>query len=868
MAVLNGEGQSDNLMGMTEAVLQDLRYGARMLVRNAGSTVVTVLALSLGIGVNTAVFTAYKAIVLRPLDARAPGEMVNLALKRASGASEYAFSYPDYEAYRDSLHSFSGLVAFRPTRVVLSNIGGAVGRRTPATGPAFGKLSGSGNAEFASTFVVSENYFKVMGVKAVQGRTFDAMSSAELAAVPSVLISENYWERRLGKDPAILGKTIYLNGAAVTIIGVTPHDFAGTSVGAPAFWLPVNLEPLIHGDDKWLRDRENQNYRLFGRLAYGAGIGQAQAEMNLAADRLRALHNPPSDAAKPAVALVWPGSPFPLPLKHYGGLRLAIFLIMGAAGVVLTVACANVGSLQVARVRSRETELRTRMSLGASRLRVVRQLVTESALVGVLAGVLALLVTWTILKVSVTLIVNALPIEYATLVFNVTPDARVFAYVSAISLIAGMLSGLAPALESARSALSSAVRGGTSTTRSRRLQDILVAAQVALSLVLMIAGSMLIRSSINSLKMDTGYEAKRVVKLELQFPETSKYSAARLSALLQEMRPRLAGIPGVTEMTSGLPPGAFGLKTAVEFNRAKTEPGPNVRSILHYAYVQANYFQTLGVPVVLGRAFTDERGRPEYSVMLSESAARTLWPEQSPIGQRLRLGPVDERFHDQSELAVSGPVYQVIGVVRDTRGVEFDASDSKRIYLPMPTDRLQNYPILIRTQSDPEPVIKAIEAVIVSIDPNLMATISTLEEALHQSPPFVVSSIAAALASAVGLFGLLLASMGIYGTVSYIVVLRTREVGIRMAIGAQKRDVLALILQETARPVVTGLLAGMMLATVASYAARGLLYGLNGIDVISFAGVGILFLTIALLASLAPARRAMGVDPMVALRHE
>jgi hypothetical protein len=283
--------------------------------------------------------------------------------------------------------------------------------------------------------------------------------------------------------------------------------------------------------------------------------------------------------------------------------------------------------------------------------------------------------------------------------------------------------------------------------------------------------------------------------------------------------------------------------------------------------VQANYFQTLGIRLILGRSFQQE-GQPEYSVILSESAAKQLWPGQNPIGRSLRLGATDEKRHARSELHPTGPAWQVIGVAADTRGAELDGSDSKRVYLPLAEDRLSGYSILIRTQSDTGQVMKAMDPVIASIDPNIVATTSSLEELLRQSPAFIVSSIAAGVASTVGVFGLLLALMGIYGTVSYIVVLRTREVGIRMAIGAQKRDVLGLILRESTRPVLAGLMAGMLLAGGASYLARGLLYGLDGVDGVSFGGVSLLFLGIALLASYPPARRAMRVDPMVALRYE
>jgi len=519
-----------DLMILPETVLQDLRYGARVLYRNVGFTAVAVLALALGIGVNTAVFTAYKAMVARSLDARDPGEMVNLALIRDSGATDFTFSYPDYEAYRDSVHSFSGLIAFRPEHMRLSNAGGIISQRASASGSVVGRLGllspAASNAEFAFIFVVSENYFKVLGVAALRGRTFDSIAIPELMASPSVLISENYWQKRFSGDPAVLGKTIHLNGAAVTVVGITPHDFVGTGIGAPDFWLPLSLEPLVHADDRWLRDRENQRYRLFGRLASGVRIAHAEAELNLLADHLRRLHDPHAESAKPATVLVWPGSPFPLPLNLYRGLKLTILLIMVAAGMVLAVACANVGSLQLARARSRQNELRTRLSLGASRLRVIRQLLTESALLGLLAGIVAFLFTWALLKVAVTLVAEALPPGEGTLIFNVNPDLGIFAYVLAISLIAGILFGFAPAIESSRSALSSAVRASTSPVRSRRLQDFLLAAQVALSLVLMIAGSMLVRSSVHALKMETGYDSEHVVDLSIQFPEASKYTIA------------------------------------------------------------------------------------------------------------------------------------------------------------------------------------------------------------------------------------------------------------------------------------------------------------------------------------------------------
>ncbi len=857
-----------DLMILPQTILQDLRYGARTLFRNAGFTTVAIFALALGIGVNTTAFTFYKAMFTRSLDARDPGRMVDLTLVRQSGDTEVDFSYPDYQAYRDNLHSFTGVIAHSVDRLILSGAGGPM--RDGASGllGRLGLLPASAiDAEFATTFEVSENYFSVLGVNALRGRTFDAMSSAELAASPSVLISENYWQKRFNGDPSILGKVVRLNGVAFTIIGVTPHDFVGTNVVTPDFWFPLSLVPLIHPDGNWLRDRENQWCRLFGRLAPGVGIGQAQAEMTAVANQVRTLHAPHSELSKPVTALVWPGSPYPRDLDS--GLKLAILFLMVAVGMVLVIACANVASLQLARAASRQSELCLRLSLGASRRRLIRQLLTESALLGLIAGVIALLFTWALLKVSITMIAQGIPAQWGSLVLHVTPDLGIFAYVFAISLVAGILFGLAPALEGSRSALSSAANAisASSPKRSRRLRDILIAAQVAVSLVLLIAGSMLIRSSIHALKMDTGYDTRHVVNLDLQFPEGPKYTADRRNALVRELRNRLAGLPEVTAITSARPPDGGGVRgAAVSLNGQKPSPH-NTQANLYYTFVQPNYFAMLSIPLLSGRGFPSQSGQPEPSVILSQSAANQLWPNQNPLGRSLRLG-TDGQFHFKNEALPDGPAYQVIGVARDTRGVELDGSDSQLIYLPLPEGHLQDFPILIRTKTDPSQLIDAIAPVIASLDPNLVVTASTLERMLHQTPPFLISGLAATIASIVGMLGLLLASMGIFGTVSYIVVLRTREMGIRIALGAKKRDILGLMLRESTRPVLAGLVVGMPLSIGASYLMRGILYGVNIVDGISFVGVSLLFLAIALFATYLPSRRAMRVDPVVALRYE
>ncbi len=859
-----------------DTIIQDLRYGLRSLVRSRWSTVITILSLALGIGVNCFVLTCYKAFFLRPLDAHNAGEMVNIGLTRNSGVSEYSFSYIDYQSFSESVPAFSGLIAYRPARLMLSNAGEMISQRTAFRQSTMGRLGlslpGAGNAEFANSFVVSENYFKVLGVSIIQGHTWDSANTVGPAATPSVLVSENYWKRRFAGDPAIVGKTVYLNGVEVTIIGVTPRDFVGTNIATPAFWIPISIEPLINADSQWLLARDRR-YQLKGRLAPGVTAAQAQTQITTVADRLWIQYEAQTESnrpdARPAVALVWPGSPWPFPPSQLSGLNLAVGLILFGTAMVLGVACANVGSLQLARARSRETEFRTRLSLGATRVRVVRQLLTESALVGVLAGALALLLSWALLKMVVKAAADFLPVQFGELVFDVNPDLPVFALVFLISLIAGVLSGLTPAMQSARSALTSIGRGSTASIRNRRLEGVLVSVQVAFSLVLMIGGTMFVRGAVKALGVEAGYDSQLLVRLDFQFPDMAKYTADRKTVLVNEIRQRTVALPGVTGVTRALPPGAGGFRTvAVPIDEVRGTAPP---SALNYTYVEPDYFETLGIPVRLGRRF-DSQTRNGRFVILSESATRQVFGRENPIGRRIRMGLIDERQHQNSELVADGPAYQVVGIAGDTRGASFDGSDSKQIYIPLTDDRAAEgtiaRPLLVRTQSDPASMILRAEEMIASIDPGIVVTSSTLEEARRGSGPVLASSFAAAFAFSIGLLGLMLALTGIFGTVSHIVALRTREVGIRMALGARQRDVLGLIIHEIARSVFAGLTFGMTLAAAVVYLLRGILYGISAVDALYFVIVSILFLIAALLAAYPPARQATRVDPMAAVRCE
>lgn len=849
---------------------QDLRYGVRVLLGNLRYTIAALFALGLGIGTNTAVFTAYKAMVARPLEtapARGQGPMVNLALTRQNGTTDFTFSYPDYLAYRDDVRAFRDVIAFNGERMTLSSAGG----RAAASDTLIERLgivsASTRNAEAASVFVVSENYFRVFGVQALRGRTLDPTDATAHADAPPVVVSEGYWRRRFGSDASLVGRTVRLNGATVTIVGITPAQFVGTSIAAPDFWIPMSLEPVVHADDTWLRNREHAFCRLFARLAPGGTIGEAQAEMTTVVDRVRAQHDPHADGARPAMALVFPGSPFPLPLNLYAGLRVTILLVMAAAALVLVVSCANVASLQLARAAARQTELRTRLSLGATRFRLIRQLLTESVLLGVVAGAIALAIAWALLRVAVALVADALPIEFGSLVFNVTPDLEIFGFVLAVSFVAAILFGLVPALDGSRSALATATRSSTSSRRTRRLQNTLVASQVALSLMLAIAGSVLIHGARESLSRDTGYDVAHVADLEFQFPEAARYSDGRKAALVDEIRARAAALPGVVSVTSARPPDDNRVVTpAVALDDASSAAG-KAPTLLYYRFIEPTYFETVRIPVLLGRGFHDA-GESAGTAVISESTARRLWPGQNPIGRRVRLGVTDEqgRLLLQIDRAAEGLAYEIVGVARDTRGVAFDGSDARQIYLLESASQRASRGILIRSALDANSLLRQLDPLVTAVDPDLVPTISTLQDRLRRSAPFIVASLSAAIASSLGLLGLLLAAMGIYGTVSYMVARRTREVGIRMAIGAQKRDIVTLILGESARPVLAGLAIGLGITAAVLRLLDGVFFGLGTMDVTSLGGVTSLFLAIALLAAYPPSRRALRVNPIDALR--
>ena len=865
-----------DLFVQLETVLKDLHFAARMLAKQPAFTGLAVLALAIGIGVNTAVFTACKAVLLQPLDARNPAQLVNIYRSTQERAFDPSFSYPDFEFYRDHNHVFSGLLATTGGELAM-NVGEATTESGKSISGGLAQAFGfrlpsvmAGTSQLVSVAAVSENYFAVLGISAIRGRVFLPQDSQDLDSHPAILISENFWQRRFGGDPSILGKSVKLNGAPFTIIGITPHDFVGTIINVPNIWIPMRLWPLASKDSAILHDREDTCCAMYGRLGQGVSLEQAQAEMNLLAAHVRTLHTPNSNGIRTATIRLTPGSH----IGPVGGSELLfpLLLILGAVALVLLIACANVSSLQLARSAARKKEIGIRLSIGASRFRIIRQLLTESALLGLIAGATSLLMSWCALRLLMIEIAASLPTEWGAIALHVEPDLQVFTYVFILSLLASVLFGLAPALQSSRPNLSVALKEEGSAFAFRisgsRMRDLLMGAQAAACLFLLIGAGLLIRGSIRSMVLSPGFETKHILSMEITFPPGLGYSHAKQLADVQQLFRRIGNLPGVHAVSAGIAPDAGGLRTAAVGLNGHRPSTDKMARTLFYSYIAHSYFDCLSIPLLAGRTFSKDTGAaPEPSVVLSESAAAELWPGENPLAKKVALD-ASNQFHLKGELMPQGSTYEVIGVVKDTRAITPQGDDNRKAYLALPADRFDTVPLLLRFQGDSKLLLADLGKQLRGVDPNLVVYASTLEDLLTSTPTFVLTRLAAIFASIIGALGFVLACVGIYGTVSYSVARRTREVGVRMALGACEGDVLRMIIFESGRPVMLGLIVGTIAAAGASRLIQSLLFGLNPLDPITFLSVGLLFFAIALIAAYLPARRAAHIDPMVALRWE
>jgi predicted permease len=858
-----------------ESFFADVRYAFRVLRKSPGFTCVAVLTLALGIGVNTAIFTAFDAIILRPRAVKDPDRLA-FVFRSTLGDPHGRFSYPDYLYYRDHTTSFSDLALFAFGMAVTSSdlpatqpestprIAGAVGFQLPQL------LQGS--AQPVMCAFVSGNYFQMLGATPLLGRIL-LPADDQPNAPPVVLMSGNAWQRHFHSDPNVVGTVLHLNGIAFTVIGVTPIDYLATAPSVPDLWAPAVAKITLGASTP----QDFQDRRMFagstvGRLKQGVSLSDAQAELNVFAAQLRTLY--PEVERNVSVSVVsgsnnlsaldsdaWP----------------VVIAAMGAVALLLLIACANVASLLLSRAVARRKEIAVRLALGAGRWRLLRQLLTESILLGLLAGALGLPLAGWALHLLIVEISAALPSFWGAIALEITPDIRIFTYTLAVSCAAGIAFGLTPALQASKADVNSALKEDSSAFGHRlsrsRLRGLLIAAQMAACLVLLISSALLLRGSQRALTIDPGYESHHVLYLEMYNPANMHYSQARLLQLNRDLIQGIAALPGVRSVAQASR-GPVGGNRWVPVAPIGTsfpnspEPGGEAPGA-GYSFVTPNYFETLSIPIVRGRTFTPQEADGQSPVVvISEATARRFWPNEDAIGKLLKIGSEkgSMSFPGENDPFVASSV--VIGIARDVRSMDLRRIDESYLYIPLSQSRKWTSTLLVSSDSNLTPLLAAIGQEVRLADANLPVIAAPLNTMVSMDPYFVVSRIGGVLASIVGALGLLLACLGVYGMVSYSVAQRTREIGIRMALGAQSTQVLRLVVSEGFRPILVGILLGVLASAGVSRALSATLFGLSPLDPISFAGVSLLLIAIALLATWLPARRATEVDPMVALRYE
>jgi len=810
-----------------QTLWQDLRYGLRMLRRSPGFTAVAALSLALGIGANTAIFSVVNAALLRPLPVKEPDRLVGLYRKIPQDRNHNRFSYPNYLDTRDRNQSFSGLAAYYFTPL---------------------NLSGGGQTERLWGKVVSGNYFSTLGVEFTKGRAFLPDEDRTPGAHPVAVVSHGLWQRRFGGDPNLIGNTVTLNGQGFTIVGVAPASFRGTEVGmAPDVWVPMMMQAQALPGRDFLTPRDVGWLRVVGRLKPGVSVAQAQAEMETLGAQLKREHPEANEAFGIAVV-----PDFGLHPDFRGSARQFLLVLMGVVGLVLLIACANVANLLLARGRERWKEIGVRLALGAKRRRLIGQLLTESLLLSLLGAAISLALTpW---------ISNGLEVLQQTgqALPSVEPiglDGRVLGFTALVSLLAGVIFGLAPALQASKTDVIGALKDTTANRESSksRLRQVFVISQVALSLMLLIAAGLFIRSLRQAQRIDPGFKTENILLMSFDL-SLQGYSAERGRAFYQQLEQRVGSLPGVEQVSFADNPPLSSDADATIIIDGYTPPTGLEGVVINYSMVSPNYFQTLGIPLLRGRDFTsqDKVDAPGV-VIINETAARRFWPGQDALGKRVRLGK-----------SVSA---EVIGVARDGKYVTLGEDPRPYIYFPMTQNYQSSAVLQARTVGDPAPVIAAVRREAQALDKDLPTFgVRTMKEHLRGS--LMAPQLAATFLGIFGAMALLLATVGIYGVVAYAVSQRTREIGIRVALGAERLDILKMVLEQSLRLVVIGLLIGLAGALAATRLLESFLYGVGASDPATFIIVPLLLASVALLASYVPARRAMKVDPMVALRYE
>ncbi len=811
------------------SIWQDIQYSARMIAKAPGFAAIAILTLALGIGANTTIFSWINAALLNPVPGVTnPNELVALSLGK-SRDNPLAFTYPQIQALRDGQQSFTGITT---------------GMFSPMS------LTGRGKPERVWGMVTSANYFDVLGVRPILGRGFLPEEDERPGGAPVAVISYRLWQTRFGASTNVVGQTLEINQHQFTIVGVTPPDFQGSQTGIRMdFWIPIMMQAQLRPEGDLLHNHHYFWLLAFGRLKPGVSLEQAEQEMTV---RLQPeVKNYPEEHKghdSVSVAPLWRN---PFGLNYF----LAVLLptLMCIAGAVLLLACANVANLMLVRATGRRREIAIRMSLGASRWRLVRQLLVESLMLALLGGGVALLITfWT----EGTLM-KFLPVMDFPISLNVSTDRTVLLATVAISVLTGVIFGILPALRASGLAPVAVLKEESGSAsgglRKARLTSGLVVAQISISLLLLVCAGLFIRSFLSAQTINPGFNPRNVAIASYDL-FTAGYPAESGAEFDRQLAARLETLPGIQSVTLATRvPLGFGGSTAVKPEGYVQQSNQSMET--QYAITTPNFFRTVEIPIVEGRDFTlQDDKKSQRVVIVNETFVNSYWRGQEALGKQLDSDLTHERF-------------TVIGVARDSKISWLNEKPTPFVYLPLYQIYRPELTVIARTSGDPLAFGNTVEKMIHQLNPDILVYDVTSLEKSEEFTTFP-QRVAGAFVGSFGLVALVLAAVGIYGVTAYTTRQRTHEIGIRMTLGASKRDVLRLVLGRGSRLMLIGVGVGLVLALVLTHFLSSLLIGVTSTDALTFASVAILLCAVTLFACFIPARRAMRVDPMVALRYE
>jgi putative ABC transport system permease protein len=804
-----------------DSILRDLKFSIRSLLKRPALTFIAILTLGIGIGANSAIFSMVNALLLKPLPFPDPDRIVALWDKVPSrGVERNEVTVANYLDWRAQNKSFEQLGIYRWWST---------------------NLTGAETPERVQGFLVTPNFLEITGVKPIMGRGF-LPEEDQPGKDTVVLLTYTLWQRRFGADPNIVSKTISTNGIQRTVVGVLPPDFNYPKGGE--IYAPLAITPEL------ARSRDNHSYLGIGRLKAGVSLAAAQADLDTIATQLEKQY-PETNTGRGVVI-------YPVLADTVRMYATAIWVMMGAVGFVLLIGCANVANLMLARALSRQREIALRAALGASRWRIIRQLLTESVILGLAGGFLGVLIAyWTVDAIRAANPGEAARFAAGWSHLGINLPVLIFTLV--VSVLSGVLFGLAPALQLSKADLNSTLKeGARQASGSHRLRGLLVISEVALSLMLLVSAGLLLRSFLQLVKTDPGFDSENLMTMSLVLPAAKYKEEPQRVTFYSDLVKRVEALPGITSaaLVSHLPLGGSNSSTSLLIEGIP-EPPPGQEFSARYRVCTPNYFQTMGIPVLKGRAFTEQdRAGSQLAVIVNETFARKFWPDTDPIGQRVRYtGPLAEN-----------PWMQVVGVVQDVKH-EMDLPVTPDFYTPHAQDAWSSMVLVAKTKVEPAAMAAPMRQEVWALDKDqpvfdvhTMREVRAISLALHSFSSILLSIFAGV--------AVLLAAIGIYGVMFYAVIQRTQEIGIRMALGARAFDVLKLILRNGMSLALIGVAVGLLGSYGLTRLLASLLFGVTPTDMITFSLVTLGLLLIAFVACYIPARRATKVDPLVALRYE